>query len=221
MIFRGVPYTIENGVRVYDCLQKSEAWDNLRAGIATTSDFDEILTPVTGELSKQCEGYAVKKVTELFLQRPVKKDLYTRAMKYGTVTEDSARQLYEMTYKVKTRQVGFMTDLNHQWGASPDSLIGDDEDLEIKCCDEDTHMKYLLFPERFKKAYNYQAQGRMFIHGRKAVNLWAYNPEMPPVRIRCERDEEYIAKLAKALDGFRSVMNGMIENLVKQGYMKL
>jgi hypothetical protein len=47
-----------------------------------------------------------------------------------------------------------------------------------------------------------QCQGQMWVTGRKWVDLLFYNPDLPPVVLRIERDEAYIADLARCMDEF-------------------
>jgi len=48
----------------------------------------------------------------------------------------------------------------------------------------------------------------------------SYYPEMPPLIIRVERDEEYITKLAGALGRFQALMQKKKDRLIELGYLK-
>lgn len=208
--------------------QRSELWDRLRAGIPTASEFDRVLREYNkkGEQTAanigKIEKYAHRKVAELFLKRPVKKELYTRSIEWGQIQEENAVMLYELTYNLKTETVGFVTTDDGHFGASPDRFVDGNGMMECKAPDEDTHISYLINPDKLAKAYEHQTQGQLFVcDERDWVDLYSYHPEMPPVVIRIERDPEYQARLAEDLENFRTVMNGMIERLVEQGHMKL
>jgi hypothetical protein len=40
-------------MKIHNCTQGTEEWRKLRAGIPTASEFHKIITPKTGQLSKQ------------------------------------------------------------------------------------------------------------------------------------------------------------------------
>lgn len=201
--------------------QRSELWNNLRAGIPTASEFDKILTE-GGKLSKQAEAYAVKKVTEIYLKRPIMKELYTRSINRGQIEEETAIWLYEKTTGHTVKKVGFITDDNGHYGYSPDGLIGQCGAIEVKSPDEDTHMAYLLEPEKLVKAYRHQNQGALFVGDElEWIDMWSWHADLPPVRVTVVRDEKYQEQLKDALEGFRALMNGMIETLIEKGHLKL
>jgi hypothetical protein len=209
--------------------QKSEQWQILRAGIPTASEFDRILrvyNKKTGEQTAEnlnkIKTYATRKVAEIYLKRPIQKELFTRSMEFGSIQEETAVRLYEMTYKLKTETVGFITDDNGHYGCSPDRLVGDDGLLEVKAPDEDTHMGYLLDPQSLVDRYWHQSQGQLHVcTDREWVDMYSFNPEMPPVVSRVYRDTAYQQKLSDDLAAFRNIMGGMILNLQEKGYIKL
>lgn len=209
--------------------QRSTEWEMLRAGIPTASEFDRVLREYgkkdgveTARSKEKIRKYAVQKVAEIFLKRPVTKGIYTRSMELGTIEEESAIRLYEMTYRLKTEKVGFITDDWGRYGCSPDRLVGTDGMLEVKRPDEDTHMGYLCDPQLLVDEYWHQSQGQLFIcTDREWVDMYSFNPEMPPVVYRVTRDEKYQARLKDDLEAFRDVMNGMVEKLTEQGHFKV
>lgn len=208
--------------------QRSEVWDQLRAGIPTASEFDRVLREYgkkgdqTAQNIAKIEKYAYRKVAELFLKRPVKKELFTRSMEWGQIQEESAVGLYELTYGLKTEKIGFVTTDNGWYGASPDRFVEGNGMCEMKAPDEDTHISYMIDPQKLADAYEHQTQGQLFVCDERNWNdLYSYHPEMPPVVIRVTRDKEYQERLAADLENFRAVQNSMIENLVQKGYMTL
>lgn len=208
--------------------QKSERWQKLRAGIPTASEFDKALRVYgkgglqSAENKRKIESYATRKVAEILLKRPVQKDIFTRSMEYGSITESTAAKLYEMTNGLQTKIVGFVTTDDGHYGASPDRFVGDVGMWECKCGDDDTHVSYMLNPDKLYKNYEHQTQGQLFVCDEKEwVDLYAYHMEMPPVVIRVTRDKAYQDKLAEDLENFRDVMNGMVEKLISTGYMKV
>ena len=230
MIFRGVPYTLGiNGERIYEVMQNNEAWDNLRCGIPTASEFDRILRQpkkgggYTAQSLEKIERYAALKCAELVLGGKADKAIYARAMEVGSEREVYATMMYERQFGVQTRRVGFVTDPNHWYGVSPDrDVIGQKKAVEIKAPDPDTHIMYAYKPELLKEEYYFQTQGHLFV--RKAIEVvdnYSYHPRIKAVNVPITRDETYQIKLAEDMEYFRGVMDKIAADLIKKGYLKV
>lgn len=186
---------------VHDVIQGSEEWRRLRMGVPTASEFHRILTP-TGKPSKSAEPYMLQLLGELLMGRPMDAPSFPW-MQRGTELESDAANWYELQCDVATRVVGFCTTDDGLIGASPDRLVGEDGLLEIKCPAPETHVRYLLFPDRgVDDAYHVQVQGQLYVTERAWCDVVSYHPELPSVIVRVTRDEEYIAKLDAALRAF-------------------
>lgn len=195
--------------------QLSPLWHNLKLGIPSASNFDRVLTPKTGELSKQSINYAHELIAEIMLGYPVKNLDNMYWIDRGKELEPEAVKLYEFTYELSTEPVGFITTDDGRIGASPDRLVGDNGIMEIKCTSDAIHMGYVL--SGIDEKYKSQIQGQLLVTGRQWCDWWMYHPYLPPARIRTERDEQFIAKLKKALDGFNDMMDCMIGKLHAAG----
>jgi len=114
----------------HDVAQYSEAYDRLKLGIPTSSNFHKIITP-QGKPSKQWREYTCVLIAERILQRKI--EFYRSApMERGLIVEAEAADWYECDQDVTVQKVGFITDDNHTIGCSPDRLVGDEGLLEIK-----------------------------------------------------------------------------------------
>jgi hypothetical protein len=122
-------------------------------------------------------------------------------MDRGTELEADARRWYEMDQGVDVRQVGFCLRDDGAVGCSPDGLVGEDGGLEIKCPGAKQHTRYLLGIDDLATAHTGQVQGSMFLTGRAWWDVLSYNPELPPVRVRVARDEDYMMALEPVLAG--------------------
>lgn len=202
-----------------DLEQSTPEWSLARAGRPCSSEFHKIITP-TGKPSKQAEAYGYRLLAELMIKEPILTFESTYWIDRGKTLEPDAAGLYDLTHDVKTERAGFCTDDNGWYGCSPDRLVGEEGLLEIKCPAPQTHMEYLV-NGKVDTDYYPQLQGQLFVTGRKWVDIWSYHPKMPPVRIRTERDEVYIAFLATELDKLRTFMNDHIQNLANQGLWDL
>ncbi|HBG30743.1 MAG TPA: hypothetical protein DDW98_08960, partial [Gammaproteobacteria bacterium] len=58
-----------------------------------------------------------------------------------------------------------------------------------------------------------QVQGQLWISGRTYCDFLSYWPSLPPFLIRVERDEEYIARLADAVQTFLSEMDELANKI--------
>jgi hypothetical protein len=195
--------------------QGSREWLALRLGIPTASEFHKIVTP-TGKLSSQARKYAFRLVAEKVLNRSLEGLDHLEWIARGKELEPEAIRGFEFMEDVKTDPVGFITSDDGRIGASPDRLIlGEAAALEIKCPAPATMIEYML--DGFGNDYVPQAQGQMLVGEFDYVVRYAYSPEMPPVSVRTDRDEEFIDKLRSALDQFCDEKDAMIERVQSLG----
>lgn len=202
---------------IHDVQQGTSEWLSLRMGIPTASCFAQIITP-TGKESAQADTYMNKLLAEILTGKPAEFE-QTDWMQRGNDLEDAAAQFYAFQDDIELQKVGFVTDINRMIGCSPDRLIRDDGLLEIKCPAPWTHVDYLLNKSIDQKYYP-QIQGQLFITGRKWCDIISYHPEMAPVIIRVNRNEEYIDKLSNLLADFHVSMHKKKLSLIDMGYLQ-
>lgn len=201
---------------VVDCEQGSPEWIKARLGIPTASQFSRIITPKTMKLSGSVDSYLCELLAEQMLGTQVN-DENNDFMMRGTGLELDAVSFYELQRDTEAQRVGFCLADDRRYGCSPDRLVGEDGGLEIKCPSAPTHVSYML---DVTEKYRPQVQGALWITGRKWWDFLSYNPELPPVLVRFERDEEFITALSKCMAQFLSYMDESREKLVRTGYMK-
>jgi len=189
-------------MQIHNVVQGSEEWLELRKGVATASEFDNIITPARGDESDSIPKYAKKLALELYYEQTSEKEAFkSLAMQAGNEFEPLARQRYqEKTWNI-VEECGFITSDCGNFGYSPDGLVGDDGIIEIKNLEAEAHSNILLNPV-FPNKYKCQVQGGLWISGRKWLDFVAFNrfckiPEKQLVIIRVERDEVFIAELAR------------------------
>lgn len=190
--------------------QGSPEWFAQRLGRITASNFGALMTlprskkdREAGLISETARTYLIKKVSEVLTG--MSKEFTTQSMEWGSETEDEARKIYELENMVEVKQIGFaILESNPIVGGSPDGLVGDDGMIEIKCPDSNTFTGYLL-GDSIVKGYMAQIQGNLWILDRLWCDFIVYDPRVirEDLRIhimRVNRDDEYISKIAQAVD---------------------
>lgn len=207
-------------MKYYPVTHGTPEWFECRRGIPTSSCFDKIVTP-GGKLSSQSAAYANLLIAEMILGESLDKFPPSYWMERGAIMEGEAADLYAFETGHTLDRGGFITDDLGRWGCSPDRrIIGKSGDVigavEIKCPAPWTHVENLLSKSIDKKYYP-QVQGQMLVGGFDFVDWFSYHPDMPPSLIRTERDEDYIALLQEALEGFSDMTDRKIQELIRLG----
>lgn len=200
---------------VHDIQQGTPEWFAARLGLPTASCFDRIITP-TGKASTQADAYANTLVAEWLTGQPGGMEP-TPWMQRGTEVEPEARAFYEMDRGEPVAQVGFITTDDRRAGCSPDGLVGSDGMLEIKVPSPAVHVEYLIngnLPAKYKP----QVQGQLYVAECDWADFLSYHPDMPPVIVRVERDEDFIKTLAELLERFNEKMDGKRASLRARGF---
>lgn len=202
-------------MKVYDCVQGTTEWMELRAGIPTSSEFDKIITPKTGKPSSQAENYMFGLIAERLMGHP-RIEYMSQWMARGSEMEAEAVNFYEFQRDAETARIGFLTNDAGTVGASPDRFVDEDGLLEIKVPKESTHVGYLL-KHHVDAEYFPQVQGQLWISERRWVDILSYHPEMPPALIRVERNDAFIKMLEAAVTTFSEVLEAHYQLLVDRG----
>lgn len=212
----------------FDLTHNSEEWFYARAGLATTSSFDKIITK-KGAFSTQSDKYAFGLIAELIMGKPIQRNINTYAMEWGHQHEDDARNLYRMEevapgVEWDVDRGGFFTNDEMTRGASPDiRIISASGELlglaEIKCPEDPANHIEFLCMDTMNPKYIPQVQGQLHVSGCEWVDWFSYYPGMPPARIRTRRDESFIALLDKGLSEFETGMREKWEMLLSLGHI--
>lgn len=188
-------------MKIIDCEQGSHEWHMARLGLPTASNFNRILTSKTLKYAAGAETYRNELLAETLTGSPLItfESYWTER---GHEQEPKARMSYEFLRGVEVERVGFITTDDGKVGCSPDSLVGFDGGLELKCPAPHTHVGYLLAPDSLVDEYRHQVQGCLYVTGREWWDLVSYYPGLEPVVVRVEPDPEYQRKLDAALTTF-------------------
>ena len=206
-------------MKILDIEQRSETWFRVRGLIPTASRFDKILTP-TGAPSKQAGAY-MNELLANWLAGGVTHEggdgFISEWMQRGVDLEDEAVAWYEMTV-AEVERVGFCVRDDEQAGCSPDALLtGHERGLELKCPKASTHVQYLL-DQKLPTGYIPQVQGSMWVTGYGSWDFLSYHPDLEPLLIHVERDNNYLAALQLAIVGFNNKLQQKKMQLIELGY---
>jgi len=234
-------------MQIVECAQGTPEWFEARKGIPTASEFSTVMgegkegllpaaiidAMVKSGCTAEQLASAVKAARargaspsatrlkylrtlagEIIRGTPEEEGFSSPAMERGKVMEAEARDLYAFARGVDPVEVGFVR--NGNAGASPDSLIGDDGGLEIK-----TALAHIQI-DRLQKGelpteHKAQVHGNIWITERAWWDFVSYSPGLPPLILRIERDEAYIAKIAAAVDAFNSELAEVVEKIRRYG----
>lgn len=179
-------------MRIYNDEQGSPEWLASRLGCPSGSGFDKLITSA-GKPSTQAEGYVNQLIAEILTGETtyVKK---TDWMERGNELESRARDYYELASGNTVTETGFCKHDILETGISPDGIIGTDGGLEIKCPSPAVHVAYLR-DGKLPTKYKQQVMGCLWITGRDWWDFLSFNPTMPNLLVRVERDDDYIALL--------------------------
>lgn len=184
--------------------QNTPEWIRLRLGIPCSSDFHKIITPKEMKLSKQAKPLMYRLLAEWMTGEQVE-NYESEYMVRGHELEDRAIMAYEMLTDTETQPGGFITTDDGMIGCSPDRLIGDKGDLEIKCPLVQTQIQYAL-EGKIDEDHRAQLQGRLMIHGRNYVDIFSYHPRLSIPALRVVRDDKFIGELSVMLKCFNDLM---------------
>lgn len=201
-------------IEIIDCEQNSPEWMMARLGIPTASQFSTILANGRGGgPSKTRKTYMLKLIGERLTGEP--SENYSNGhMERGHILEPEAREAYAFQTDNVPELVGFVRNGNK--GASPDSLIGRDGSLEIKT--KAPHLQLaVLQADEVPSEHMAQIQGQLWVAEREWCDFVSYWPKLPLFVKRVRRDEDYIKKLATAVQDFWDELL-TFEHAIKQKY---
>ncbi len=194
-----------------DIIQGSPEWFGVREGMPTASVFKEVRAkpgPRVG-IPKGRQTLLWKLAGEILTGEPM--DHYTNFhMDRGSENESEARDLYAFLRDVEPVQVGFIR--NGNCGASPDALIGDDGLWENK--DALAHIQIeRLLKNSLPPEHKAQCQGQLMVSNRQWVDFMSHCRGLPPLIVRVERDEPYIAALRVDVDEFVEERDALVAKI--------
>jgi len=201
-------------------MQGSDEWKAQRCGKATASRMSDLRARTKTGWGASRANYMAELIAETLTGVPA--DQYVNAaMKWGTEHEPDARDAYCFVTDWEAVQVGF---IDHptipMCGASPDSLIGEEGLVEIKCPNTATHIETLL-RQTVPDEYYQQMQWQMACTGRQWCDWVSFDPRMPEqLRLfikRVMRDDPLIQIMSNDIITFQAEMADKVGKLKQIG----
>lgn len=175
-------------------------------GIAKALDGEQV-----GEFSDAAKDYAFRLATERISGTPLDEGFETWAMKRGHELEPDARMEHEIQTGLIVQRAGFVVTEDHLFGASADGLIDPDGGSEYKCFLAPDKLRAFWIDNDASDVLD-QAQGCMWLTGRKWWHICLYCPALEPVGKQLwwrefKRDDNYIEKMEAELLEFAELVN--------------
>lgn len=172
-----------------------------------------------GDYSEEAKNYAFRLAIERISGEPLDEGFETFAMRRGHDLEPDARAEHEVQSGLIVQRAGFVLS-EDGFGCSADGLIGEDGGSEYKCFINPEKLRSFHIDNDASEVFE-QAQGCMWITGRKWWHIGLYCPALAPVGKqlwwkRFERDEEFIEKMRADLLAFRAMVDGFERDLKRE-----
>lgn len=197
-------------------LQRTEAWHQSRLGRVTASRIADVVARTKSGWGASRGNYLAELVAERLTGRQ-REGFVSAAMQHGTETEAEALNNYAFLCQADLSPVGFVPHPTIEMsGASPDSLVGSDGLVEIKCCQPAAHIARLRGGPAAEK-YVLQVQWQLACTARRWCDLGHYHPDFPGTMQlhveRINRDDDLIATLATEVTAFLAEVDEAVIDL--------
>lgn len=172
----------------YGFEQRTQEWDDARRGKVTASRLCDVMATLRSmEEPAARRNYRM----ELLCQRLTGVTIpgfKSADMLRGAEMEAVAKGQYEGRNGIEVVQVPFVDHPSIEWfGASPDSLVGDDGLVEIKCPKTATHVHFLTTGE-IDPDYQWQMIGQMVCTRRRWCDFVSFDDRLPDrLQYKCKR----------------------------------
>lgn len=184
--------------------QGTDEWLEARHGLLTASEMHLILTPT---LKAANNDKSRSHLYELLAQRItgyVEPSYISDDMLRGQDDEIEARAIYSKHF-AEVEQVGFVT--NDEWGFtlgySPDGLVGDDGQIEIKSRRQKFQVATII-DGKIPDEHTIQVQTGLLVTGRAWCDFVSYSGGLPMAVVRAFPDEEIQSAIINAATAFEA-----------------
>jgi len=193
-----------------------EAFLMARCGSLGAFKIDEALSRLkrSGERTKTAIDLMYELAAERLTGQPAK---LVNALWWGVTHENEARASYAFLTNLAVVKVGPIRHPTIEGAhASPDSLVGDEGGLELKCPTSATHLKTLI-ADAIPEEHLPQCHWNLACSGRAWWDFVSYDPRFPDglqfFQRRVMRDEAIIASMESEARAFLAELEGKLKTL--------
>lgn len=160
----------------HDVPQNTDAWDALRLGKATASQFGTFMANYGKAFGEPAKRYALQLALERLSGKKADHAFSNEHMERGHEQEPIARMLYEEEHFCEVLNGGFFD--CGEYGDSPDGRVGEHGLVEIKSVIAPTHYATIQ-RGTFDPSYKWQLVGHLDCTGREWVDFISYCSDFP------------------------------------------
>lgn len=191
--------------------QGDPEWYRLRSRVPTSSEFANVMTPVTKKPSEARMGYACRILAGRLLNWQADSLEKVENIAAGRANEPFAVRALEEIAEIDTQPVALVTTTDGRFACSPDRVANVSREgdsvgvvVEAKCPTIPVQFARLLFPDHPKVAgaYKCQRQGHLLVCDADTAIFCSFQPQMPLYYVETGRDEPFLAALADCLERF-------------------
>lgn len=203
----------------HDVPQNSEAWQALRLGKATASNFGAFMANAGGAFGEPAKRYALQIALERLTGIKAEHSFSNEHMERGHEQEPVARMMYEEETFSDVTNGGFFD--CGEYGDSPDGLVGFDGVVEIKSVIAPTHYTTIKRGS-FDPAYRWQLVGHLDCTGRQWVDFVSYCSDFPAEkqlfvsRLKREDVAAEIEQLQQRREKFLALVKETMDSIEKE-----
>ncbi|WP_335954040.1 lambda exonuclease family protein [Acinetobacter higginsii] len=195
-------------------LQRSEDWHSDRCGKVTASRVKDLNAKPAKGKALNALGLTILAERLTGVQKEIQSNFY---MQWGVDNEPHAITAYENETGNFVVGTGL---INHpfieMFGASPDGLVGEDGQIEVKCPDTTTHLNTLL-TKQVPDEYIPQITSQLSCTRREWCDFISFDPRLEPelqiIIIRVFAKDLGIEALEQDVRKFNKTINEAIETL--------
>ena len=164
-------------MKIYDkIVQGTDEWKEIRHGKVGGSTIAKLMSYHDKSIRNCTEYYSVlAEHAEEF--DPFIENRITAEMQRGNDLEPDARKEYERISGSVVQQVGWVEMDNGLIGISPDGIVNEKHNIEIKCPSSNTHMMYILDNSVFTEKYAWQIVHNFYVMDIEKLTCISYRPE--------------------------------------------
>lgn len=172
-----------------------------------------------GDWSEEAKNYAFRLAIERISGEPLDEGFETFAMRRGHELEPMARAEHEVQTGLIVKRAGFVLS-DDGFGCSADGLIGEDGGSEYKCFINPEKLRSFHIDHDASEVFE-QAQGCMWLTGRKWWHIGLYCPALAPIGKQLwwrqfERDDAFIEAMRADLFRFRDLVDSYESELKRE-----